>query len=129
MNKRLLPLIGLLMFLTGIASPLKAQNEQETYEYIDTFLIGKYVIVGRDVKMGIYDIEKHENVTPLEFEYLSFIEYKNTDGEVEICIFSVRKGIKEGALIVTVPNNQITGLCDKSVLILELFSLMRQKCA
>src|SRR5574344_2202011 len=108
MNKK--RCLGLLLLLVGAINTLKAQKENDRllFENVDTCLVGKYAIVEQNGKKGIYDIGKHECVTPIEFEYLTFIAQQKSVDNKDICIFSVRKGIKEGALIVSSSDNRIT---------------------
>lgn len=40
----------------------------EQCEHIDTCSIAKFAIVTKDGKQGIYDLEKHENVTEIDFD-------------------------------------------------------------
>src|SRR5574344_856986 len=79
MNKK--KFLGLLLLLVGAINTLKAQNENDRllFENVDTCLVGKYAIVEQNGKKGIYDIGKHECVTPIEFEYLTFIAQQKSD--------------------------------------------------
>ena len=59
----------------------------ELCEQIDTCSITKFAIVTKDDKQGIYDLEKQENVTEIDFDVAGFSRrYVSEDG-IEVFYF------------------------------------------
>lgn len=82
----------------------------EQCEQIDTCSITKFAIVTKDGKLGIYDLEKHENVTEIDFDVVGFSRrYVSEDG-IEVFYFYVEKGIERGTIGVVGENNQTVGV-------------------
>ena len=107
----------------------------EQCEQIDTCSITKFAIVTKDGKQGIYDLEKHENVTEIDFDVAGFSRrYVSEDG-IEVLYFYVEKGIERGIIGVTGENNQTIGIWHDNpnyVATLDecttIDSMMTQKC-
>lgn len=70
----------------------------ELCEQIDTCSIAKFAIVTKNGKQGIYDLEKHENVTEIDLDVAGFSRrYVSEDG-IEVFYFYVEKGIERGTI-------------------------------
>lgn len=73
----------------------------------------RYVVVYKGGKCGVYDLIKEENVTRIEYEYLSLGFRKEFEGEY-YTYFQVRNDENEGVLGIAETNNQfITILMPK----------------
>lgn len=82
----------------------------EQCERIDTCSIAKFAVVSKGGKQGIYDLEKHENVTEIDFDVVGFSRrYVSEDG-IEVFYFYVEKGIERGTIGVVGENNQTVGV-------------------
>ena len=82
----------------------------EQCEQIDTCSIAKFAIVSKDGKLGIYDLEKHENVTEINLDVAGFSRrYVSEDG-IEVFYFYVEKGVGRGTIGVVGENNQTVGV-------------------
>ena len=107
----------------------------EQCEQIDTCSMTKFAIVTKDGKQGIYDLEKHKNVTEIDFDVAGFSRrYVSEDG-IEVFYFYVEKGIERGIIGVTGENNQTVGIWHDNpnyVATLDecttIDSMMTQKC-
>ena len=77
----------------------------EQCEHIDTCSIAKFAIVTKDGKQGIYDLDKHENVTEIDFDVADlFRRYVSEEG-IEVFYFYVERGIERGTIGVVGENN------------------------
>ena len=65
----------------------------------------RYVVVYKDGKCGVYDLLKEENVTRIEYEYLSMGFRKESEGEFFTYFRLINDG-KEGVLGLAETNNQ-----------------------
>lgn len=82
----------------------------EQCEQIDTCEIEKFAIVSKDGKCGIYDLQKHENVTGIDFDVAGFSRrYVSEDG-LEVFYFYVEKGIECGVISVVGKDNRTVGV-------------------
>ncbi len=82
----------------------------EQCNQIDTCSVTKFAIVTKDGKQGIYDLEKHENVTEIDLDVAGFSRrYVSEDG-IEVFYFYVEKGIERGTIGVVGENNQTVGV-------------------
>ena len=107
----------------------------EQCEQIDTCSIAKFAIVSKDGKQGIYDLEKHENVTEINLDVAGFSRrYVSEDG-IEVFYFYVEKGVERGTIGVVGENNQTVGVwVDNPEYVAKLEecttidSVMTQKC-
>ena len=82
----------------------------EQCEQIDTCSIAKFAVVSKGGKQGIYDLEKHENVTEIDLDVAGFSRrYVSEDG-IEVFYFYVEKGIERGTIGVVGENNQTVGV-------------------
>ena len=82
----------------------------EQCEQIDTCKVTKFAIVSKDGKQGIYDLEKHENVTEINLDVAGFSRrYVSEDG-IEVFYFYVEKGVERGTIGVVGENNQTVGV-------------------
>lgn len=102
---------------------------------IDTCSVTRFAIVSKDGKLGIYDLEKHENVTEIDMDVAGFSRrYVSEDG-IEVFYFYVEKGIERGTIGVVGENNQTVGVwMDNPEYVAKLDecttidSVMTQKC-
>lgn len=107
----------------------------EQCEQIDTCSIAKFAVVSKGGKQGIYDLEKHENVTEIDLDVAGFSRrYVSEDG-IEVFYFYVEKGIECGTIGVVGENNQTVGVwMDNPEYVAKLDecttidSVMTQKC-
>lgn len=107
----------------------------EQCEQIDTCSIAKFAVVSKGGKQGIYDLEKHENVTEIDLDVAGFSRrYVSEDG-IEVFYFYVEKGIERGTIGVVGENNQTVGVwMDNPEYVAKLDecttidSVMTQKC-
>ena len=51
-------------------------------------------------RCGIYNLEKHENITELEYRQLNFSRIMNLEGGNQATVFYGKKGVREGAVAV-----------------------------
>lgn len=65
----------------------------------------RYVVVYKDGKCGVYDLLKEENVTRIEYEYLSMGFRKEFEGEFYTYFRLINDG-NEGVLGIAEANNQ-----------------------
>ena len=107
----------------------------ELCEQIDTCSITKFAIVTKDGKQGIYDLEKHENVTEIDFDVAGFSRRYVSEYGIEVFYFYVEKGIERGIIGVTGENNQTVSIWHDNpnyVATLDecttIDSMMTQKC-
>lgn len=77
---------------------------------IDTCENKRFAIVLKDAKCGIYDLTRHENVTNIEYDDLSFSRLYIADDKTEIFYFYAEKGIEQGVIGVYGNNNQMLGI-------------------
>lgn len=107
----------------------------ELCEKIDTCSVTKFAIVSKGGKQGIYDLEKHENVTEIDLDVAGFSRrYVSEDG-FEVFYFYVERGIERGTIGVVGDNNQTVGVwMDNPEYVAKLDecttidSVMTQKC-
>ena len=59
----------------------------EQCERVDTCSIAKFAIVTKDGKRGIYDLDKHENVTEIVFDVAGFSRLYVSDEGIEVFYF------------------------------------------
>lgn len=72
---------------------------------IDTCEEKRFAIVLKDAKCGIYDLQRHENVTNIEYDVLSFSRRQIAEDNTEIFYFYAEKGIEQGIIGVYGNNN------------------------
>lgn len=77
---------------------------------IDTCEEKRFAIVLKDAKCGIYDLQRHENVTNIKYDDLSFSRRHIADDNTEIFYFYAEKGIEQGIIGVYGNNNQTLGI-------------------
>ena len=77
---------------------------------IDTCEEKRFAIVLKDAKCGIYDLQRHENVTNIEYDVLSFSRRQIAEDNTEIFYFYAEKGIEQGIIGVYGNNNQTLGI-------------------
>ena len=82
----------------------------EQCERVDTCSIAKFAIVTKDGKRGIYDLDKHENVTEIVFDVAGFSRLYVSDEGIEVFYFYVKKGVECGTIGVVGDNNQTIGV-------------------
>ena len=82
----------------------------EQCERVDTCSIVKFAIVTKDGKRGIYDLDKHENVTEIVFDVAGFSRLYVSDEGIEVFYFYVKKGVECGTIGVVGDNNQTIGV-------------------
>lgn len=89
---------------------LEASNiPQIPFEELDSLTMSslddRYVVVFKDGKCGVYDLLKKENVTRIEYEYLSMGFRKEFEGEFYTYFRLINNG-NEGVLGIAETNNQ-----------------------
>ena len=102
---------------------------------IDTCSVTRFAIVSKDGKLGIYDLEKHENVTEIDLDVAGFSRrYVSEDG-IEVFYFYVERGIERGTIGVVGEDNQTVAMwMDNPEYVAKLDecttidSVMTQKC-
>lgn len=77
---------------------------------IDTCEEKRYAIVLKDAKCGIYDLQRHENVTDIKYDDLAFSRRQVAEDGTEIFYFYAEKGIEQGLIGVYGENNQTLGM-------------------
>lgn len=77
---------------------------------IDTCEEKRYAIVLKDHKCGIYDLQRHENVTNIKYDDLAFSHRQVADDKTEIFYFYAERGIQQGMIEVFGKNNEILGM-------------------
>ena len=115
-----LTFFGQLSFAQNVASPDSdsifspkqhiPQIPLENCYRIDTCEEKRFAIVLKDAKCGIYDLQRHENVTNIEYDDLSFSRRHIAEDNTEIFYFYAEKGIEQGIIGVYGNNNQTLGI-------------------
>lgn len=107
----------------------------EQCEQIDTCSIAKFAIVSKGGKLGIYDLEKHENITEIDLDIAGFSRRYVSENGIEVFYFYVERGIERGTIGVVGENNQTVGVwMDNPEYVAKLDecttidSVMTQKC-
>lgn len=76
------------------------QHSWNKYEYIDTCTARYAVVHDWNGRCGVYDLEKHENLTELEFRNLYFSRMMDLEDGTEAAVFYGQKGHREGMVSV-----------------------------
>ena len=91
------------------ASPIP----QIPFEKLDSLTMSslddRYVVVYREGKCGIYDLQKEENVTRIEYSYLRFSFRKEMEGEYYTYFFWEEK-TSQGVIGIAEVNNQFISI-------------------
>lgn len=82
----------------------------ENCSRIDTCEEKRYAIVLKNAKCGIYDLQRHENVTNIKYDDLAFSRRHIAEDNSEIFYFYAEKGIMQGLIGVYGENNQTLGM-------------------
>ena len=86
------------------------QYDLKECEWVDICDNPKYAIVAKDGRKGIYDMERHQNVTEIEFRNIYYSRTDENEDSTLIDWFVVKKGIKKGILCVFEENNDIMSI-------------------
>ncbi len=89
--------------------PNVSQYDLSECEWVDFCDYPKYAVVTKDGKKGLYDMERHENITDIEFRELYFSRQIEEDS-INICYFYFKQGIKQGILGVFTEDNSIMSI-------------------
>lgn len=76
------------------------QHKWSKYEYVDTCTARYAVVHDWNGRCGVYDLEKHENLTELEFRNLYFSKMMDLEDGTEAAVFYGYKGHREGIVSV-----------------------------
>lgn len=82
------------------------QHKWTKYEYVDTCTTRYAVVHDWNGRCGIYDLEKKENITELEYRALRFSKMMNLDDGSQATVFYGYKGHREGIVSVD-PNGEV----------------------
>lgn len=88
------------------------QHDWSKYEWVDTCSARYAVVYDWNGRCGIYNLEKHENITELEYRQLNFSRIMNLEGGNQATVFYGKKGIREGAVAVD-PDDQVMELTQE----------------
>ncbi|MDO4800997.1 MAG: hypothetical protein Q4A15_02405, partial [Prevotellaceae bacterium] len=104
--KTLLSIIFVLVNITVFAqkSPV-TQHDWSIYEGVDTCTARYAVVHDWYGRCGIYNLEKHENITELEYRQLKFSGIKNLEDGNQATVFYGKKGVREGVVAVGPDDN------------------------
>lgn len=78
-------------------------------ERIDTCEQRRYAIVTKDGKMGIYDLERHENVTAIDLDFVCYSRSLQLDDSLCLYYFYAEDGLQSGVIGVAGTNNSTLG--------------------
>lgn len=78
-------------------------------ERIDTCEQRRYAIVTKDGKMGIYDLERHENVTAIDMDFVCYSRSLQLDDSLCLYYFYAEDSLLSGVIGVAGTNNSILG--------------------
>lgn len=78
-------------------------------EYIDTCEQRRYAIVTKDGKKGIYDLERHENVTAIDLDFICYSRSLQLDDSLCLYYFYAEDGLQSGIIGVAGTNNSTLG--------------------
>lgn len=82
------------------------QHKWTKYEYVDTCTTRYAVVHDWNGRCGIYDLEKKENITELEYRALRFSKMMNLSDGSQATVFYGYKGHREGIVSVD-PNGEV----------------------
>lgn len=86
---------------------------QIPFEELDSMIMSslddRYVVVYKDGKCGIYDLQNEENVTRIEYGYLRFSFRKEMEGEYYTYFFWEEK-TTQGVIVIAEVNNQFISI-------------------
>lgn len=76
------------------------QHPWVAYDWVDTCTVKYAVVHDWNGRCGVYDLEKKENITELEFRDMTFTGCVNRNRGKSAAIFSVKRGHHKGNLII-----------------------------
>ena len=85
------------------------QHKWSKYEYVDTCTTRYAVVHDRNGRCGIYNLEKKENITELEYRNLYFSKMMDIDDGSQATVFYGYKGHREGIVSVA-PSGDILAI-------------------
>lgn len=89
--------------------PAITQHKWSKYEYVDTCTTRYAVVHDWNGRCGIYDLEKKENITELEYRNLFFSKMMELDDGSQETVFYGYKGHREGIVSVA-PSGDILAI-------------------
>ena len=88
------------------------QHEWSMYEWVDTVTTRYAVVHDWNGRCGIYNLEKHENITELEYRQLNFSRIMNLEDGNQATVFYGKKGIRRGVVAVS-PDDKVSLLTQE----------------
>ena len=85
------------------------QHQWSKYEYVDTCTTRYAVVHDCNGRCGIYDLEKKENITELEYRNLYFSRMMDLDDGSQATVFYGYKGHSEG-IVSVVPSADVLAI-------------------
>lgn len=82
----------------------------EQSDVVDICESGRYAIISRHGKRGIYDLMKGENVTEIDLDDVGFSRHVVAEDSIHICYFWAEKGLQSGIIGVAGNDNQTLGI-------------------
>lgn len=76
------------------------------FDEVDTCEVSRYAIVSKNGKKGVYDLERHERVTAMDFDMLLFSHCIDSSDADSICYFYAEKEWECGEIGVVMQNNK-----------------------
>ncbi len=77
------------------------QHKWSKYEYVDTCTARFAVVHDWNGRCGIYDLEKKENITELEYRNLNFVQMMDPEKGGPVAVFYGQKGHRDGFVSVS----------------------------
>lgn len=74
---------------------------------------GRYAVVKKDGKYGLYDLKNHRNLTELDWDELTFRNREEIRPDTFVCFFNARRDFQYGALGVVESSNEVVSLFDR----------------
>ena len=88
------------------------QHDWGRYEWVDTCTARYAVVHDWNGLCGIYNLEKHENITELEYRQLNFSRIMNLEDGNQATVFYGKKGTREGTVAVD-PDDKVMELTQE----------------
>lgn len=92
--------IGVVGTLNTVENKPITQHPWAVYDWVDTCTVKYAVVHDWNGRCGVYDLEKQENITELEFRDIFFTGCVNRCEGGSAAIFSVKRGHHKGNLII-----------------------------
>lgn len=111
--KIFLSIILIAVNITAFAQLLPVtQHDWSRYVWVDTCTARYAVVHDSNGRCGIYNLEKHENITELEYRQLNFLRIMNLEGGKNATVFYGKKGVREGVVAVD-PDDKVMELIQE----------------